>query len=179
LRLLSSGQDAGLGELRLPEMQTGSSIMPGKVNPVIPEAVSQAAILVMGHDQTIAHACSRGDLELNAFLPLVADCLLQSCDLLARACGLLRERCITGIEANESRCRAHVDGATATVTALVLALGYERAVAVAKAAAARGVTLREQVLCEGLLKPEDFDALVAPEAVCRLGTPDNYIKGKE
>ena len=178
LRLLSSGPDAGLGELRLPALQAGSSIMPGKVNPVIPEAVSQAAMLVMGHDQTIAHACSRGDLELNAFLPLVADCLLQSCELLARACALLRT-CVVDIEANEATCQAHVNGATATVTALVGELGYERATEVARTARERGVSIREQVIQDKILSPEAFDALVSPEAVCRLGAPDVFIPGKE
>lgn len=179
LRLLSSGPNAGLGELRLPEMQAGSSIMPGKINPVIPEAVSQAAMLVMGYDQTIAHACSRGELELNAFLPLVADCLLQSFDLLSQACMLLRDRCVTGMEANEMHCRAHVDGATATVTALVPELGYVRAVETARAASEQGMSIREYVLHEGLMCPETFDGLVSPEAVCRLGMPDMPVKGKE
>lgn len=172
LRLMASGPDAGLGELRLPAVQAGSSIMPGKVNPVIPESVSQAAMLVMGYDQTIAHACSRGDLELNAFLPLVADCLLQGIELLTGACAMLRERCVSGIEADAVQCKKHVDGATATATALVAELGYEQAGALARNAAARGVSIREQVIQEGILSPEAFDALVTPEAVCRLGMPD-------
>lgn len=172
LRLLSSGPDAGLGEIRLPAVQAGSSIMPGKVNPVIPEAVSQAAMLVMGHDQAIAHACSRGELELNAFLPLVADCLLHSLELLTRACAILREHCVEGIVADEARCGQHVDGATAAATALVAVFGYERAMACARDAAARGISLRNHVVQEGLLSAEEFDVLVASEAVCRLGMPD-------
>jgi len=179
LRLMSSGPDAGLGEIRLPALQAGSSIMPGKVNPVIPEAVSQAAMLVMGHDQAIAHACSRGDLELNAFLPLVADCLLQSIELLARACAMLRERCVEGIEADAPRCGRHVNGATASATALVATLGYERAMACAREASAQGISLRDHVVRQGVLTPEAFDALVAPEAVCRLGTPGAKPDGKE
>ncbi len=172
LRLLSSGPDAGFGEISLPPMQAGSSIMPGKVNPVIPEAVSQAAMLVMGHDQTIAQACSRGDLELNAFLPLVADCLLSSCDLLVNACLMLRERCVEGLTANEARCRMHVEGATAAATALVPEFGYEQASAIAAAAAAQKVSVRECVVRAGLLDGQAYDALTAPEAVCRLGMPD-------
>ncbi len=171
LRLLSSGPEAGLGEIRLPAKQAGSSIMPGKVNPVIPEAVSQVAMLVMGHDATIAAACAAGNLELNAFLPLVAACLLDSCALLARACDVLRVHCVEGIEADEARCRAHVDGSTATVTALLPALGYERACAVAQTAQRTGQTIREVVLAEGWLTEEQFDERISPEAVCRLGTP--------
>jgi aspartate ammonia-lyase len=124
LRLLSSGPEAGLGEIRLPERQAGSSIMPGKVNPVIPEAVSQASMLVMGYDAVIAQACAAGSLELNPFLPLVAACLLESCDLLARAADIFRRHCVEGIEADEARCRQHIESSTAVATALVLALGY-------------------------------------------------------
>ncbi|MBX7256825.1 MAG: aspartate ammonia-lyase [Candidatus Hydrogenedentes bacterium] len=172
LRLLSSGPEAGLGEIRIPARQAGSSIMPGKVNPVIPEAVSQAAMLVMGHDAVIAHACSRGDLELNAFLPLVANCLLESCDLLANSCDILRKHCVEGIEADEARCRAHVESSTAIATALLPALGYDRMCKVVTQAKDKGKTIREIVLRDGLLTSEQFNDLITPEAVCRLGTPD-------
>jgi aspartate ammonia-lyase len=171
LRLLSSGPEAGFGEIRLPARQAGSSIMPGKVNPVIPEAVSQAAMLVMGHDATIALACASGSLELNPFLPLVADCLLESLDLLARADDILRRHCVEGIEADEARCRRHVENSTAAATALLPALGYERAGEAARLAQARGTTLRETVLREGWLTAAEFDDLISPEAVCRLGAP--------
>jgi aspartate ammonia-lyase len=170
LRLLSSGPDAGFGEIRLPPRQAGSSIMPGKVNPVIPEAVSQAAMAVMAHDQAIAQACAMGNLELNAFLPLIADVLLDSLDLLRNSCRILREHCVTGIEADEVRCRAHVEGATATLTALVESLGYERAQEVAVRARAEGKSIREIVLQQGLLSSEDFDRLTSPESVSRLGS---------
>ncbi|MCP4644101.1 MAG: aspartate ammonia-lyase [bacterium] len=172
LRLLSSGPEAGFGEIRLPERQAGSSIMPGKVNPVIPEAVSQVAMLAMGHDQTIALACSQGDLELNAFLPLVSACLLESCDVLARGCDILRRHCVEGIEADEDRCRAHVEASTAAATALLPAIGYERASAVAQEAAKSGRSVRDVVLAEGIMDAAAFDALISPEAVCRLGMPD-------
>ncbi len=172
LRLLSSGPDAGLGEIRLPQRQAGSSIMPGKVNPVIPEAVTQAALLVMGHDQVVAHAASRGDLELNAFMPLIADSLLHSCDLLARACTLLRAHCVEGIEADETRCRAHIDGSTAMATALVSVLGYDTASKIAREATTAGRTVRETVLEQGLLTAAQFDELITAEAVCRLGMPE-------
>jgi aspartate ammonia-lyase len=171
LRWLSSGPEAGLGEIRLPDRQAGSSIMPGKVNPVIPEAVSQAAMLVMGYDGVIAQACAAGSLELNPFLPLVATCLLESGDLLARAADILRRLCVEGIEADEARCRQHVEGSTAVATALLPVLGYEAACRVAQRARQTGRSIREVALAEGLLTAEQFEALVSPEAVCRLGMP--------
>ena len=140
LRLLSSGPEAGLGEIRLPARQAGSSIMPGKVNPVIPEAVGQAAMVVMGHDPLIAQAAAAGSLELNQFLPLVAACLLESLLLLQRACHMLRRSCVEGIEADEAACRRHVEASTAAATALVPEIGYDAACEVVKAAAASGAT---------------------------------------
>ena len=129
LRLLSSGPHAGLGEIRLPARQAGSSIMPGKVNPVIPEAVTQAALLTIGHDQAVTLAAALGSLELNAFLPLVAHALLESFDLLTRGCEILRRLCVEGIEADEAACRRQVENATASATALVPLIGYDRATA--------------------------------------------------
>ncbi|OQA33880.1 MAG: Aspartate ammonia-lyase [Betaproteobacteria bacterium ADurb.Bin341] len=172
LRLLSSGPDAGLGEIRLPPRQAGSSIMPGKINPVIPEAATQAALLVCAHDQAITGAASLGSLELNAFLPLIADSLLHSIDLLANACEMLARHCVAGIEADSERCRQTVEGATALVTALLPALGYETATRVAAEAAASGQTVREIVLAQGLLDAATLDSLISPEAVCRLGSPE-------
>ncbi|HBO43101.1 MAG TPA: aspartate ammonia-lyase [Planctomycetaceae bacterium] len=171
LRLLSSGPQAGLGEILLPPRQAGSSIMPTKVNPVIPEAVSQVALRVMAHDQEITQACALGNLELNAFLPLVADALLNSLELLTRAAGILRTHCVAGLTANSERCRAHLAGATAMATALVPVLGYQRAGAAAREAEDTGRTIRDVVLGHGWLTPEEFDYLVTPEAVTRLGTP--------
>jgi aspartate ammonia-lyase len=171
LRLMSSGPDAGFGEIRLPARQAGSSIMPGKVNPVIPEAVSQAAIAVMANDQAIAQACAMGNLELNAFLPLIADALLGSLDLLSNACRIFRENCVAGIKADESRCRAYVQGATASLTAMVELLGYEKAQALAARARAEGKSVRDVVLEEHCLTQEQFDQLVSPESVARLGSP--------
>ena len=118
LRLLSSGPDAGLGELQLPPRQAGSSIMPGKVNPVIPEAVGQAALSIFALDSTLTHACALGNLELNQFLPLIADCLLTSLDLARNACRIFVQHCIDGLAANASTLRGacgnrhgHRDGA--------------------------------------------------------------------
>jgi aspartate ammonia-lyase len=171
LRLLSSGPDAGIGEIRLPPRQAGSSIMPGKVNPVIPEAVSQAAMAVMAHDQSIAFAASLGNLELNAFLPLIADALLGSLDLLTNACSMLRRLCVAGLEADEERCRRHVDGATATLTALVDRIGYQAAQEIAAQAKIRGSGIREIILDRGILAADEFDEMVSAESVTRLGSP--------
>ncbi|MGE5609185.1 MAG: aspartate ammonia-lyase [Bacillota bacterium] len=172
LRLLSSGPQGGLGELRLPARQAGSSIMPGKVNPVIPEAASQVAMLVMGHDATIAMACASGNLELNPFLPLVAACLLESLDLLSHADDILRRHCIDGLEADETRCRQHVENSTAIATALLPAIGYEAACQVVRQAQQSGRSIREVVLSQGILSREAFEELISPEAVCRLGMPE-------
>ncbi len=170
LRLLSSGPDAGFGEIKLPQRQAGSSIMPGKINPVIPEAVAQAALMVSGYDQTIFHACSGGNLELNHLYPLVADCLLGEIDLMINACDLFARHCVEGIEADEQRCAAYVAGATATVTALVDAIGYEKATEVALAAQKQGKTIREIVLEMKLMDEKTFDQMISPDAVTRLGS---------
>ncbi len=169
LRLLASGPAAGLGEIRLPERQAGSSIMPGKVNPVIPEAVTQCAMLVFAHDTAIGNACAAGSLELNPFLPLVAMSLLESLDLLARACGILRRLCVEGIEADEERCAAHVANSTAAVTALAGAIGYEAACAGVREARETGTSIEEAVVRSGRMSRDEWGALIRPEAVCRLG----------
>jgi aspartate ammonia-lyase len=170
LRLMSSGPDAGLHELVLPPRQAGSSVMPGKVNPVIPEAVQQAALLVMGLDGVVAAAAAAGSLELNPFLPLVAECLLESIDLLTRSARALGERCVEGMVADESRCRAHVDNATAAATALLAVMSYEQATRLEQIAAASGRSLREVALAEGRLSAQEFDRLTGSEAVCALGS---------
>jgi len=169
LRLMASGPDAGIGEIRLPSRQAGSSIMPGKVNPVIPEAASQVAMLVMGYDQSIALAAASGNLELNPFLPLIANCLLESCSLLARGCTVLRRYCVEGIEADEERCRRFVENSTATATALLPAIGYGGACRLIRRAAEVSGSIKKIAVSEGMLTAEQFDELVSPEAVCRLG----------
>lgn len=169
LRFLSGGPDAGIGEIRLPARQAGSSIMPGKVNPVICESVIQAAMQVMGNDTVIAQACAGGHMELNAFLPLVTTNLLDSIDLLSTACDILRRHCVEGIEANEEKCRQYVENSTATATALVSKLGYEKASQIAKQAAEQNKTIRQVVTEQNLLSNAQFDELISPEAVCRLG----------
>nr|WP_319511736.1 aspartate ammonia-lyase [uncultured Draconibacterium sp.] len=169
LRLLSSGPHAGLGEINLPQLQAGSSIMPGKVNPVIPEAIAQSAIKVMGNDQIVAQACSTGNLELNQFMPLIAHSFLESIDLLKNASNLFNEKCVSGISANEKVCRIHVNNSTATITALVPAVGYARCSEIIKLVENNGLSIKEAALKSGHLTAEEYDKLVTPEAVCRLG----------
>lgn len=171
LRLLSSGPDAGLGELKLPRLQAGSSIMPGKVNPVIPEAVSQAAMQVMANDQAITQASSMGSLELNPFMPLIADGLLGSLDLLTNACLLLRSRCVEGLEADQARCGRYVESSTAAVTALVDLIGYKAAEEVACQARENGSSIRSILVERGIMTVEQFDELTSAEGVTRLGSP--------
>lgn len=171
LRLMAGGPEGGFAEIILPRRQPGSSIMPGKVNPVIPEAASQAAMLVFGLDASLTFACASGCLELNPFLPLVAACLLDSIDLLINASDILARFCVAGIEADEERCRRYVHSSTATATALLPALGYEDICGIVKRAREQSRSIRDIVLEEKLLSPKQFDELISPEAVCRLGAP--------
>ncbi len=170
IRLLSSGPDAGIGEIALPKLQAGSSIMPGKVNPVIPEAVSQAALAAMSNNSAIAHAVALGSLELNPFLPLVAERLLETLTILSNAAQIFANLCIDGIKARDKRCQEHILSATATVTALIPEIGYENADKIASDAAASGKSVRSAAIGSGLLDAEKFDQLVSPEAVNRLGS---------
>jgi aspartate ammonia-lyase len=169
LRLLSSGPDAGFGEINLPAKQAGSSIMPGKVNPVIPEAVAQIAIRAMGNDQVIAHACSAGNLELNQFMPIIADTLLESLTLIKNANLVFRQHCISGITANEAVCKRNVENSTATITALIPLIGYEKASMIAKMAKDECLSIKEAAIKSSLISDSEFNELITPEAVCRLG----------
>lgn len=171
LRLLSSGPEAGFGEISLPALQAGSSIMPGKVNPVIPEAVTQAAIRMIGYDLQITMAASAGNLELNPFLPLIADCLLHGIDILSNAAFLLREKCVEGILANKEKCMAHVEGSTAIVTALVPDIGYANASEIAKKANIHGKTIRQIVVDDNIMSENMFNERISSEALLRLGFP--------
>lgn len=152
LRLLSSGPRAGFGEIRLPPMQPGSSIMPGKVNPVIPEAVNQICFQVIGNDLAVTLASEAGQLQLNAFEPVIVYNILTSMRLLARAMETLATRCIEGISANALRCRAGAEASVALAAALVPVIGYERSVEIAKKALATERTILEVALDEGLDK---------------------------
>lgn len=169
LRLLASGPHAGIGEIRLPAVQVGSSVMPGKVNPVICEAVGQAALQAMANDQAVTLAAQSGQLELNAFLPLVAHALLGNLDLLERADTLFRTRCIDGLEADAERCADLLEHSHAQVTALVPALGYELAADVAKEARRDKRTIREVILARGLLAPQVLDRLLSADVMTALG----------
>jgi len=150
LRFLGSGPRAGLAEVFLPELQKGSSIMPGKVNPVIPEVVTQVAAQVIGNDQAIAVGGMQGHFELNVFVPLMARNLLQSIKLLASACRLLDERCVAGIEANREQCERYAELTLSAATALNPYIGYDKASEIVKKAAASGGSLRDVARTEGV-----------------------------
>ena len=162
LRLLSSGPRAGFGEINLPAMQPGSSIMPGKVNPVIPEVVNQVCFEVIGGDVTVTMAAEAGQLQLNAFEPVIAYRLLRGIDMLRNACLVLRERCVTGITANADRMRYFVEHSIGIVTALVPVLGYEVATDIAKTALASGRGVFDLVLERKLLTREQLDEILNP-----------------
>ena len=165
LRLLSSGPRAGLGEINLPPVQAGSSIMPGKVNPVIPEVVNQVAFEVIGNDITVSFAAEGGQLQLNAFEPIIAHSLFKSVEHLRAACLTLAERCVNGITANVDRMRASVENSIGVVTALNPYIGYANATAVAAEAHATGGSVYEIVLRRGLLSKEKLDAILKPEVL--------------
>jgi len=169
LRLLSSGPKAGLAEIRLPEVQAGSSIMPGKVNPVIPEMVTQVSYQVMASDMAVSLAVASGQLELNAFLPLVAHNLLHSMEMLARAARLLAEKCVREIEADAGRCAALLGRSQAVITAFVPYIGYEKATEVARRAAAEDRPVTELLLEEGLFTREEIEAVLQPEELTTPG----------
>jgi len=167
LRLLSSGPRAGIGEINLPAVQAGSSIMPGKVNPVIPELVNQIAFEVIGNDMTVTMAAEAGQLQLNAFEPVIAHSLFKSLAHLAAGCSTLAERCVKGITANRERARRYVDESTALATALNPVIGYARASEVAQEALATGKRIYDLVLEKKLLTREQLDAVMTPEALTR------------
>ena len=169
LRLLSSGPRAGFSEIRLPAVQAGSSIMPGKVNPVIPEVVNQVAYLVMGHDLTVTICAEGGQLQLNAFEPTIGYCLLSSLRHLTAAVTTLTTRCVNGIEADRERCRALVEDSIGLVTALGPTLGYEASSRVAKRALREKRKVAEIVLEENLLTPSQLDELLRIEAMTGHG----------
>jgi aspartate ammonia-lyase len=165
LRLLSSGPRAGLGEINLPPMQPGSSIMPGKVNPVIPEVVNQVCFEIIGGDVTVTLAAAAGQLQLNVFEPVIAYRLLAGIGQLRNACVVLRERCIEGITPNPDRMRWFVEHSIGVVTALVPALGYETSTEIAKTALETGRGVYDLVLERGLMTRAQLDAALNPEAM--------------
>jgi aspartate ammonia-lyase len=165
LRLLSSGPRAGFGEINLPAMQPGSSIMPGKVNPVIPEVVNQVCFDIIGGDVTVTMAAEAGQLQLNVFEPVIAYRLLAGLDMLKNACIVLRERCVKGITANPTRMRQFVEHSIGIVTALVPVIGYEHATSVAKEALDSGRGVYEVVMARGLLTREQLDRVLDPDTM--------------
>ena len=165
LRLLSSGPRAGLGEINLPAVQAGSSIMPGKVNPVIPEVVNQIAYEVIGNDVTVTFAAEAGQLQLNAFEPIIAHSLFKSVGHLSAGCRTLADRCVSGITANVQHMRDAVTNSIGIVTALNPYIGYAHATAVAQAAHASGGSVYDEVLRRGLMTREQLDAVLRPETL--------------
>jgi len=162
LRWLSSGPRCGLNEIFLPPMQPGSSIMPGKVNPVVPELVSQVCYQIIGYDVTIAMASEASELELNMAEPIIAYDLLHGLMILKNACIMLTSRCIVGIKANEEKCRFYVQNSIGLVTALNPVIGYEKSAAIAKEALATGGSVYDLVLKKGWLTKEKLDDLLSP-----------------
>src|SRR5688572_4675294 len=165
LRLLSSGPRAGIGEIVLPAVQAGSSIMPGKVNPVIPEVVNQIAFEVIGNDITVTLAAEAGQLQLNAFEPIIAHSLFKSLQHLGAGCRTLAERCVRGISANRERARRLLDESTALVTALNPFLGYARASEIAREALATGARVYDLVLQKKLMTREQLDEILRPDVL--------------
>ena len=167
LRLLSSGPRAGLGEINLPPMQAGSSIMPGKVNPVIPEAMNQIAFEVIGNDITVSFAAEAGQLQLNAFEPIIAHSLFKSLKHLRAGCVTLAERCVKGITANREHLRRGVEHSIGIVTALNPHIGYANATAVAQEALITGKSVYDLVLEKGLLTKSELDEILQPEVLTK------------
>ena len=175
LRLLASGPRNGLGELEQPENQPGSSIMPGKINPVIAEAVNQVHTQVVGNDAAVANGAARGELDLNLYKPVLAYNFLQSNELLANAAEVFGERFVAPLEANETYCAEQVERSMALATALNPAIGYDAAAKVAKQALDEGKTVREVAIAEGYLTDEEADEVLDPERMTHrgiLGTDD-------
>ena len=162
LRFLGSGPRCGLGELKLPSLQPGSSIMPGKVNPVVPEVVMQVAAQVIGNDAAIAVGGLSGNFELNVMMPVIAHNLLGSIQLLSSACELFARRCLTGLKADADRCRATVERSLAMCTALAPAIGYEAAAEIAHEAYQSGRTVREVAISRGVLPIDELMRLLDP-----------------
>jgi aspartate ammonia-lyase len=169
LRLLASGPRGGIGEIRLPAVQAGSSIMPGKVNPVICEAVNQVAFQVMADDLAVTLAAQSGQLELNAFLPLIAKNLFEMLDLLNNVLGLFVERCVRGIEADRDACRKNLESGYTLATALVGRIGYDAASEVATECRNTGKSVRDVAITKGLMTETEFDALTRLEKLTSPG----------
>ena len=172
VRWLASGPTSGIHEISLPAVQPGSSIMPGKVNPVMSEALMMVAARVAGNHTTITLAGGRGNFELNVMMPVMADAVLESVVLLANASEVFAERCVAGIEANEERARELLERNPSIATALNPYIGYDEASKVAKEAAAEGISVREVVERKGLLDPEELDEALDVRGMTERGLPE-------
>ncbi len=172
LRWLSSGPRCGIGEIALPSLQPGSSIMPGKVNPVIPEAVRMIAAQVIGNDMTIAICGQGGDFELNVMMPVLVYNLLQSIELLANGSRVLADMCVSGIEVNRERCEGLIEGSLAMCTALAPKIGYDAAAKIAKEAFATGRTVREIAKEHKILPEDELERVLDPRRMTEPGIPE-------
>ena len=169
VRWLASGPRCGLGEISIPENEPGSSIMPGKVNPVIPEVVNQVAFNAIGNDMTITMAAEAGQLELNAFEPIIFYCLFQSIDTIAYAVNTFVDNCVIGITANETRCRYFVENSVGIITAICPYVGYQKAAEIAKEAIKTGESVRKLIIEKGLLTKEQMDEIMDPVQMTEPG----------
>jgi aspartate ammonia-lyase len=177
LRLMASGPRTGFAEILLPAVQPGSSIMPGKVNPSIPEMVNQVCFQVIGNDMTITAAAEAGQLELNVMMPVIAHNLIFSMMILTNATRVLAERCIEGIEADAAQCAYWLERSPALVTALAPKIGYAEAAKLAKEAVAKNVTVRQLVMEKGLLKGKELEEVLDLRAMTELGVPGERGRG--
>jgi fumarate hydratase class II len=169
VRWLASGPRCGIGELRIPENEPGSSIMPGKVNPTQCEALTMVCVQVFGNDAAVAFAGTQGNFQLNVYKPVMVHNVLESIELLADACESFERHCARGIEPNEAVIDEHLERNLMLVTALNRHIGYDRAAQIAKAAHAHGLTLREAAIESGFVSPEDYDRWIDPLAMTRPG----------
>ncbi len=176
LRLLSSGPRAGIAEISLPAVQPGSSIMPGKVNPSIPEMVNQVCYQVFGCDVTICTAAEAGQLELNVMMPVMAWNAIHASTILRQSMLSLRTRCVEGIQADAARCRELLDRSTAVATALSSYLGYAATAEIAKESVRTGIPIRQIVLERRLMDPEQLDRILSPEFMTRPGIPGSEVQ---
>ncbi len=170
LRFMSSGPESGIGEISLPPMQAGSSIMPNKINPVILEAVIQVSLKVIANDQVITSAASMGNLELNAFMPIIADSLLDSIELLSNICCLMSEKCVDGISPNIYRCNQFIKSSTASLTAFVDMLGYHKLNNLLSQANNSNCNIKDMMVNQGLCTAQEYDRAVSAEQVMKLGS---------
>ena len=167
VRWLASGPRTGIGELRIPENEPGSSIMPGKVNPTQSEAMTMVVTRVFGNDATVGFAGSQGNFQLNVFTPVMAHAVLESVRLVSDACRSFTDHCVVGLEADRARIAEHLEADLMLVTALAPHIGYDQAAAIAKQAHRDGSTLREAAVASGAVTDDDYDRWVDPEAMTR------------